>query len=78
MITVILESALRTLLLAVIVWAILRVFRVSHVVALKIAWCLVLAAAVAMPSLTRWRMFRFRPPLVLYSYRCLLYTSRCV
>jgi TonB family protein len=69
MITVILESALRTLLLAVIVWAILRVFRVSHVVALKIAWCLVLAAAVAMPSLTRWRMFRFRPPLVLYSYR---------
>jgi TonB family protein len=68
MITVILESSLRTLLLTVIVWAILRVFRVSHVVALKIAWCLVLAAAVAMPFLARWRTFGFRP-LVLYSYR---------
>jgi len=68
MIPVILESALRTLLLAVIVWAILRAFRVSHVLALKIAWCLVLAAAVAMPSLTQWRTFGFRP-LVLYSYR---------
>jgi TonB family protein len=69
MITVILESALRTVLLAVIVWAILRVLRVSHVLALKIAWCLVLAAAVAMPFLTRWRTFRFRTPLVVYSYR---------
>jgi TonB family protein len=68
MITVIIESSLRTLLLAVIVWTILRVFRVSHVFALKIAWCLVLAAAVAMPSLTRWRTLGFRP-LVLYSYR---------
>jgi hypothetical protein len=69
MITVILASALRVLLLTVIVWAILRVFRVSHVVAQKIAWCLVLAAAIAMPSLARWRTFRFRSPLQLYSYR---------
>jgi TonB family protein len=69
MITVILASALRVLLLTVIVWAILRVFRVSHVVAQKIAWCLVLAAAIAMPSLARWRTFRFPSPLELYSYR---------
>jgi TonB family protein len=68
MIPVILESSLRTLLLTLIVWAILWVFRVRHVLALKIAWCLVLVAAVAMPSLTRWRTFGFRP-LVLYSYR---------
>src|ERR1700677_422459 len=69
MITVILASALRVLLSTVIWWSILRVFRVNHVVAQKIALCLVLAAAIAMPSLARWRTFSFRPPLELYSYR---------
>jgi TonB family protein len=65
MTTVILESALRTLLLVVIVWVFLQVFRVSHVVAQKIAWCLVLAAAMTMPFLVQWQPFKFATPFML-------------
>jgi beta-lactamase regulating signal transducer with metallopeptidase domain len=45
------EAALRSLLVAMAVWAGLRVFRVSNVVAQKAAWGLVLASAVLMPVL---------------------------
>ena len=51
MISVLLESALRSLVLALAVWAGLRAFRVSNVLAQKAAWGLVLVSALAMPLL---------------------------
>jgi TonB family protein len=68
MMTIILESALRTAITTAFVWATLRLFRVRHVVAQKVAWCLVLSAAVAMPSLMRWHAFNFPLPVALRSY----------
>ena len=68
MMAMILESGLRTATTAAFVWAILRLFRVGHVVAQKVAWCLVLAAAFAMPSMMRWHVFNFRLPVALCSY----------
>jgi beta-lactamase regulating signal transducer with metallopeptidase domain len=49
------ESALRALLVALVVWTGLRLFRVSNVIAQKAAWALVLVAAVAMPLVMRWQ-----------------------
>jgi len=49
------EAALRALVVALVVWAGLRLFRVGNVLAQKAAWALVLAAAVAMPFLMRWQ-----------------------
>jgi hypothetical protein len=54
MIPVLIESALRALVVALTVWAGLRLFRVGHVAAQKIAWGLVLACAAAMPMAMRW------------------------
>ncbi len=54
MIPLLIESALRALVVAVTVWAGLRLFRVGHVPAQKIAWGLVLACAAAMPMAMRW------------------------
>jgi outer membrane biosynthesis protein TonB len=65
MMEVILESALRTAITAALVWSALRLFRVTHVVAQKIAWCLVLVAAFAMPSVMGWRFIKLPAPLVL-------------
>jgi beta-lactamase regulating signal transducer with metallopeptidase domain len=48
-----LEAALRSLLMAVTVWAGIRLLRVSNVIAQKIAWSLVLVASMAMPFLVR-------------------------
>jgi beta-lactamase regulating signal transducer with metallopeptidase domain len=53
MTTLFLEAALRSLLMAVTVWAGIRLLRVSNVIAQKIAWSLVLVASVAMPFLVR-------------------------
>lgn len=64
MMTIILESAARTLVLAAAAWAALRILRVRHVVAQKIAWTLVLAAAVAMPFLMRWHWVTLKPVTV--------------
>ena len=50
------EAALRALLVALTVWAGLRVFRVHNVPAQKAAWGLVLASAVAMPLVMRWQI----------------------
>jgi hypothetical protein len=50
------EAALRAVLVALTVWAGLRVFRVRNVLAQKAAWGLVLACAVAMPLVMRWQM----------------------
>ena len=51
MIATMLEAALRSVILALAVWAGLRIFRVRNVVAQKAAWGLVLAAALLMPIL---------------------------
>lgn len=53
MMSLILESAARTLVLSVMAWAALRLLRVTNVVAQKIAWTVVLTAAMAMPFLVR-------------------------
>jgi hypothetical protein len=53
--TVLIEAAFRALLVALVVWAGLRLLRVSNVLAQKTVWALVLAAAVAMPLLMRWQ-----------------------
>ena len=49
------EAALRALLVAFVVWAGLRLLRVGNVLAQKTVWALVLSAAVAMPVLMRWQ-----------------------
>ncbi len=49
------EAALRAQVVALVVWAGLRLFRVRNVLAQKAAWALVLAAALAMPVLMRWQ-----------------------
>ncbi|MFZ0745390.1 MAG: M56 family metallopeptidase [Terracidiphilus sp.] len=58
MIASLIEAALRSLLMALAVWAILRLFRVRNVLAQKAAWGGVLAAAMLMPLLVpmaaRW------------------------
>ena len=51
MIPTLVEAALRSVLVAIAVWAGLRVFRVSNVLAQKAAWGLVLGAAIFMPIL---------------------------
>lgn len=56
MIPVLIEAAVRALLVALTVWAGLRLFRVSNVPAQKAAWGLVLASAVAMPLVMQWRL----------------------
>ncbi len=48
------EAALRGLLLAIVVGAGLRVLRVTNVPVRKAAWSLVLVASLAMPFLVRW------------------------
>ena len=54
-IQVLLESALRALLLAFTVWVGLYLLRVRNVLAQKAAWGLVLVLALAMPLLMRWQ-----------------------
>jgi len=53
MLTVILEAAFRSLLMATAVWAAIRVLRMRAVLAQKVAWVLVLAAAGTMPLVMR-------------------------
>lgn len=67
--TVVLESALRSLMMALTAWAALRLLRVSHVIAQKIAWTLVLVAAIAMPLLMRWPTLRIPAAVELPAYR---------
>lgn len=55
MIPVLIEAALRALLVAFAVWSGLRLLRVSNVLAQKAVWGLVLAAALAMPLVMRWQ-----------------------
>jgi len=55
MIPALIEAALRAVVVALTVWAGLRLFRVSNVLAQKVAWGMVLAAALAMPFVMRWQ-----------------------
>jgi beta-lactamase regulating signal transducer with metallopeptidase domain len=55
LIPALLEAALRSLAGALAVYAGLRIFRVSNVLAQKAAWGLVLAASLLMPLLMRWQ-----------------------
>jgi beta-lactamase regulating signal transducer with metallopeptidase domain len=55
LIPALLEAAVRALVGALAVYAGLRIFRVSNVLAQKAAWCLVLAASLLMPLLMRWQ-----------------------
>jgi beta-lactamase regulating signal transducer with metallopeptidase domain len=55
MISVLVEAALRALLVALVVWAGLRALRVGNVLAQKAAWGMVLAAALLMPWAMRWQ-----------------------
>ncbi|HYK35694.1 M56 family metallopeptidase [Alloacidobacterium sp.] len=52
----ILESALRSLLMAAVVWTGIKLLRVRNVAVQKTAWVLVLMAAVAMPGLAGWNL----------------------
>jgi len=49
------EAALRALVVALTVWAGLRLLRVGNVLAQKVAWGLVLTAAFLMPLLMQWQ-----------------------
>jgi beta-lactamase regulating signal transducer with metallopeptidase domain len=49
MLTFILEAALRSMIMALAVWGAIRMLRVQAVLAQKVAWVLVLAAAAVMP-----------------------------
>jgi hypothetical protein len=56
LVPLLLEAALRALLAAIAVWAGLRLLRVGNVLVQKVAWGLVLAAAVAMPLMPHWQI----------------------
>ena len=55
MMPLIVESVLRSLLMAAMVWLGIRLFRISNALAQKMAWSLVLIVAFAMPLLMRWQ-----------------------
>ena len=69
MISTLVDAALRSLLLAAAVWGGLRVFRVRNVAAGKIAWAMVLSAAILMPLLVpiaaRWQLLPAKAQVVL-------------
>ncbi len=60
----IVESALRSLMMAAVVWAGIKLLRVRNVAVQKMAWGLVLMAAVAMPVLVRWYLPQSRAAVV--------------
>ena len=55
LVPLLLEASLRALVAAVAVWAGLRLLGVGNVLVQKVAWGLVLVAALAMPLLPRWQ-----------------------
>lgn len=60
----VLESALRSLMMATAVWTGIKLLRVKSVVAQKTAWILVLLAAFAMPLLMRWQVLQPKTAVV--------------
>jgi hypothetical protein len=69
MMALVLESAARTFLLAAAAWTALRLLRVTNVVAQKIAWIIVLAAALAMPFLVRQQWMKLQAVSIPASWR---------
>jgi len=59
-----LESAFRSLMMATVVWAGIKVLRVNNVVVQKTAWILVLIASLAMPGLMQWNLPQHRAAVV--------------
>ncbi len=53
---VLLEAALRALMIALVLWLGMRLLRVANAMVQKAAWTMVLAAAVAMPFVVRWQL----------------------
>lgn len=62
MATVLLESALRSLVLALAVGLVLWIVRARGPRVQMVAWTFVLAGAISMPFLMRWRPIEIRPP----------------
>jgi beta-lactamase regulating signal transducer with metallopeptidase domain len=58
------ESALRSLMMAAVVWTGIQLLRVRNVAVLKTAWALVLMAAVAMPGLVGSHLLQSRAAVV--------------
>ena len=54
MLSILLESALRSLLLGVVAWSLLKLFRVQNPQAERVVWVTVLVTSIAMPALMRW------------------------
>jgi len=54
MLSVLLESALRSLLLGIVAWALLKIFRVRNPRAERAVWFAVLVTSIAMPALMQW------------------------
>jgi hypothetical protein len=53
---VLLEAALRAIVLAMFLWLGMRLLRVSNALVQKAAWTMVLGAAVAMPFAVQWQL----------------------
>ena len=53
---VLLEAALRALVVALILWGAMRLMRIVNAPLQKAAWTMVLAAAILMPLLVRWQL----------------------
>jgi len=70
MILVILDAAIRGLVLALVVWAGLVALRVRNVMAQKVAWGLVLAAALLMPWLSPLAVHLRRPVACAARHQC--------
>src|SRR5262249_19993318 len=64
MLTLLLESAARSLALGLAVWCGLKLFRVRGVQVERIVWTVVLIAALAMPLLMQWRTVTVPAPAV--------------
>ncbi|MGA2808498.1 MAG: M56 family metallopeptidase [Terracidiphilus sp.] len=60
LIPILIEAALRAIVVALAVWAGLRLVRVRNVVAQKAAWCMVLAGSLLIPLLMHWQVVTAR------------------
>ena len=64
MTALILESAFRSLMMAAVVWAGIKLLRIHNVLVQKMAWCFVLFSALAMPVLMHWHLLQSKSAVV--------------
>jgi len=64
MTALILESAFRSLMMAAVVWAGIKLLRIHNVLVQKMAWCLVLFSALTMPALMHWPVLQSKSAVV--------------